>query len=85
MNRKYNFWREISYLHNAVKRNQKRARELYEATKLQGLIPAEPFCEIEGLLKRINNISDNYHSNHAEFIFREYGAFEKKLIEIVTY
>ncbi len=77
MNKQYNFWREISYLHNAVKRNQKRARELYETIKLQGLIPAEQFYKIEGLLKRINNILDNYCSNRAEFIFGKYGASEK--------
>lgn len=77
MNNKYNFWREISYLHNAIKKNQQRSRGLYEATKLQRLIPAEPFREIEELLKRSNNILNNYRSNRANFILGENGALEK--------
>ena len=77
MNNKYNFWREISYLHNAIKKNQQRSRGLYEATKLQRLLPSEPFCEIEELLKRSNNILNNYRSNRANFIFGENGVLEE--------
>lgn len=79
MEKKYNFWREISYIYNAVIRNKKRAHKLYEIEKKKGILLIEPIYKVEKLLKEVQDILDAYRRNRAKLLFGKHGVLEKIL------
>jgi len=76
MEKKYNFWREISYIYNAVIRNKKRVHKLYEIEKKKGILLIEPIYQVEKLLKEIQNILDDYRRNRAKLLFGRHGVLK---------
>ena len=76
MEKKYNFWREISYIYHAVIRNKKRAHKLYEIEKKKGILLIEPIYQIENLLEEVQDILDAYRRNRAKLLFGKHGVLE---------
>lgn len=76
MEKKHNFWREISYIYHATIRNKERAHKLYEIEKKKGILLIEPIYQVEKLLKEVQDILDAYRRNRAKLVFGKHGVLE---------
>ena len=76
MEKKYNFWREISYIYNSVIRSKDRAHKLYVVEKKKGILLIEPIYQVEKLLKEVQDILDAYRINRAKLLFGKHGVLE---------